>query len=221
VVSKQHSLREKKFARTKVALMWEFIHRIEDSRFDEISIREVCEKVEVSEGTFFNYFPQKIDVVYYFMQLHSTRVIFQTIKQSKSGKNLGFIEKIFQNMLKDFDNPNVVYEIIAALVGHKQDPKEIEISDLELKYAFPACEGIEKVKVPSVLLENIFKDCIVKAVENNELPSKTDVQEVVIALKALMVGIPLALKIKNFQDSKQHYSKQLKILWTGIYQKYK
>ncbi|NLE65671.1 MAG: TetR/AcrR family transcriptional regulator, partial [Elusimicrobia bacterium] len=60
------SLREKKFVKTKVSLMQEFMKRLKSTRFSEISIKEVCETVEVSESTFYNYFPQKVDVVCYF-----------------------------------------------------------------------------------------------------------------------------------------------------------
>ena len=66
---KEYSLREKKHARTKIAIMNAFIKRLEKTRFDDISIREICKSVEVSEGTFFNYFSEKIDIINYYSHL--------------------------------------------------------------------------------------------------------------------------------------------------------
>ena len=218
---KEYSLREKKFARTKVALMSEIIRRMENTRFDAISIKEVCDSVEVSEGTFFNYFPQKIDVLYYFIQLHAIKLLYDTLSRTKPGSYIAFIENLFANLFADMNNPYIVYEIISALIGQKQEPKEVEISVLEKIYSYPESEGIDRVPVPSTMLENIFKEYLEKAVANKELPEKTDIAEVVLTLKSLMVGIPLGLKIKNFQYCGEHYSRQLKILWTGIKELYK
>jgi len=56
---KEYPLREKKHARTKITIMAAFIKCLEKTRFEDISIRQICKSVEVSEGTFFNYFPRR------------------------------------------------------------------------------------------------------------------------------------------------------------------
>jgi len=78
-----YSLREKKFVKTKVSLMQAFMSRLKTTRFANISIKEVCESVEVSEGTFYNYFPQKVDVVYYYKSLVSVKIAWE-INRKKS-----------------------------------------------------------------------------------------------------------------------------------------
>jgi AcrR family transcriptional regulator len=213
---KKHSLREKKFARTKIALMQEFVKRLAATRFEAISIREVCEAVEVSEGTFFNYFPQKIDVLYYFTQMHTLKVVWETYRRTKTGSYIALIETAFQALFEDFNNPNIVYEIIASLVGQKQDPVRMSISVLEKMYAFPGCKGIEKIAEPSVMFEDFFKECLQKAIQYKELPAGADIDAIVVSLKTILCGTPLALKIKNFPHTKQHFQRQLEILWKGI-----
>jgi hypothetical protein len=62
-------LRQRKYARTKLALMNAALERLKDKSLEEISVRELCEEAEVSEATFFNYFPSKTDLLVYFVQL--------------------------------------------------------------------------------------------------------------------------------------------------------
>ena len=52
----RYSLRERKYAKTKISLANAFMERLKTKRFSDIAIKEVCENVEVSEGTFYNYF---------------------------------------------------------------------------------------------------------------------------------------------------------------------
>lgn len=59
----QLSLREKKYAKTKLALLDAATERIGEKTFDAISVKELCEQAEVSEATFFNYFPKKQDLL--------------------------------------------------------------------------------------------------------------------------------------------------------------
>ncbi len=61
----EYSLREIKHARTKIALMKAFIEHLRHSSFEDISVKDACKRAEISEGTFFNYFPGKIDYLLY------------------------------------------------------------------------------------------------------------------------------------------------------------
>ena len=83
---KEYSLRERKHARTKIAIMNAFIERLEKTRFDDISIRQICKSVEVSEGTFFNYFPEKIDIINYYMNLMFLKVVARARKDVPQGR---------------------------------------------------------------------------------------------------------------------------------------
>ena len=48
------SLRERKYAQTKVALARAARKRMRNNRLDEISVKELCETIPISEVTFYN-----------------------------------------------------------------------------------------------------------------------------------------------------------------------
>jgi len=210
------TLRERKFAKRKIALAQAFIDRLASTRFEDIHINEVCASVDVSPATFFNYFPRKIDPIYYHNQLHTTRVIWKASRMTQGKQALDFIDAAFNELIVEYENPNVVYEIISTLVGQKQYPQPLVISAAEKYYAFPGCEGIEHIETPSVLMENFFDDCLKKAIANGELPKTTDIKDAAMLLRTILVGVPLAMKFENFKNIGFQYKKQLTLIWRAL-----
>ncbi|MDD5745933.1 MAG: hypothetical protein PHO30_01580 [Candidatus Omnitrophica bacterium] len=210
------TLRERKFAKRKIALARAFVERLQSTRFDDIHISEVCSGVDVSPATFFNYFPRKIDPIYYHNQLHTIRVIWKASRMAQGKQALDFIDAAFDELIAEYENPNVVYEIISTLVGQKQSPQPMPISAAEKYYAFPGCEGIEQIQTTSVLLEDLFDDCLKKAIANGELPKTANIKDVAMMLRTILVGVPLAVKFENFKNIGSMYKKQLALIWRAL-----
>jgi AcrR family transcriptional regulator len=212
--TEEYSLREKKHARTKIAIMNAFMERLKNNRFDEISIKEVCRDAEVAEGTFFNYFPEKIDVIGYFLHLTTVKMIWKARKKAPAGKYLSLIESVFNQLSDEISNNNVIYQIISVLLAQTEKPKKIAISALEKKMAFPGCEGIEET--PSVCLDEWFKESVTLALRNAELPPKTNADDVVVSLMTIISGTLLAIRFCNSHSRCYHFMRQLQALWRGL-----
>jgi AcrR family transcriptional regulator len=209
------TLRAKKHARTKVALAMAFIEKLKDFRFEDISIREICRDVELSEGTFFNYFDEKIDVVNYYLNLVDLKIIWKARRKGQGADRLALIDRAFAGLVEMVISPNLVSEIITAMVRQKESPQKIAISPMEKRYAFEDCPGIENE--PTMRLEDFFRSAIEGAVKNGELPGRQDVEDVVVSLKTILVGTLLAARRdKTNRDLNYHYRRQLAILWKGL-----
>ncbi|MBN1254851.1 MAG: TetR/AcrR family transcriptional regulator [Deltaproteobacteria bacterium] len=214
-MEEQHfPLRERKHAKTKVALTMAFVERLKSARLDDISIKEVCDSVEVSEATFFNYFPTKIDLVYYYQQLAFLKIIWDTQQRAKKDSPLHCIDVMFDVLVQQIKHPYLLYELISIFVGQKVKPKLIDIPLAERLYAFPDCKGIEDV--PLFLLEDFLHENLMKAIKEGELPKEVDCNYVLICLMAIIVGVPLAISYENFNALGSYYKQQLSFLWKGL-----
>ncbi len=71
------SLREKKFARVRLAILSAVLRLTKERSLADISVREICELAQVAPATFFNYFPSKEDVLVYYMRLWSIPITLQ------------------------------------------------------------------------------------------------------------------------------------------------
>jgi Bacterial regulatory proteins, tetR family. len=214
MVAEEYSLRERKHAKTKIAIMDAFIKRLEKTRFDDISIREICKSVEVSEGTFFNYFAEKIDIIDYYSSLLFLKIFWKTQNEVPAGKYLAAIESVFKNVATELNNINIIYQIISAIIMQRERPKATLISDSEKHFAFPYYKEIEDI--PVVFIDAFLEKCLKEAVKNGELPKKTNVDDVLVSLLTILGGTLLATKFTNIKSQAYHYMRQLNLLWKGL-----
>lgn len=208
------TLREKKYAKTKIILANAFMERLKKNRFNDISIKEICESVEVSEATFFNYFPQKVDVVFYFKQLFSLKLAYEIKKKSVQMGPQGLIEFTFDCVADEVGQPYLFYEIISLFTAEGKRPKEMELTSAEKFYANPDCEGIENFPVQS--LEEQFLLLVEEAKRKGEIKNDIKPEDVSLTLLAILIGIPLAIDIDNFGKIKEYYRSQLSLLWKAV-----
>ncbi len=178
--------------------------------------------MDVAEGTFFNYFPRKIDVIRYFTGLTTTHVIWQTEQRMNKKNYLNMIDNIFCYLGEEIaNNTNLIYEIISACIGQKQAMDQMtKITKAEKHFAFPACAGIEDICPPSMLFEGYFEEVIKKAVKNKELPQTINIRTTVLFLNMLMAGLPLAIKKEKLKDIKSVNREMLALLWKALNRKY-
>lgn len=212
---KEYSLREIKHAKTKIAIMNAFIKRLEKTRFDDISIREICRSVEVSEGTFFNYFPEKIDIINYYTNLMFIEVIWKARQDVPEGEYLVLINAFFARIAEEMlAYDNIVYQIISLTIIQRERPKTVAISNLEREIYFPNYEGIRDIQ--TMLVDDFLKECLLKAVKNGELTKDVSINDVLVSLTTILVGTLLAIKFSNIKDKSYHYRRQLQFLWNGL-----
>lgn len=210
-----YSLREIKHARTKIALMSAFLERLRNSHFEDISIKEVCQSVEVSEGTFFNYFPEKINVITYYVNLMTMKVIWKARKKVPKDKYIALINTFFEALADELGAINITYQIISIIVIQHEKPKKAVIPDIEKQLVFPGLAGIEGIS--PLMMDEFFEECINGALNNGELPGRVNADNTLVSLLTIMVGTMIAVKFRdNIKNIKRQYLRQLRMLWTEL-----
>ncbi len=210
-------LREKKFARTKLTLMRAAVSRLREKPFSEITVKELSEEAQVSEATFFNYFPKKEDVLRYFIQIWTVEVTWEARQAAGGEDGLRFIEELFDIMGRELEEcPRIMMEVIGFMSVERGDggcPFSAELSLAERLQAFPEMECA--MNVPCRKLDQVLGQPIQAAMSRGELPTGTNIETTVIALLSLFFGIPLLLK-----DSpaliRETYRRQLRLVWAGV-----
>lgn len=211
-------LRERKFYQTRLRLARALRERLERTPLDELNVRDLCEDVEISEATFFNYFPRKADLLAYLGQLWSVELAWhgrQALARGDGG--LTAVQRVFEQAARQFQAaPGVAGELIAwqarARARHAPEPLSVN----ERRLAFPEQAGIEALADQS--LEQALIAALQRAVDQGELPRNTHLPIVMVALLSIFHGVPLALRLGNPSGIGAMYRQQLAILWGGVRQ---
>ena len=205
------SLRQKKLIKTKHSLAIAFANKLKTEKFDQISIKDICSQTDVSEASFFNYFPQKIDVIAYLFKVKIFKT-YWTIKPLQ--KTLSFtqcIEKTFELFVDSIKHPFIFFEILSIIGMHKTQMTSFAISPQELQCIYPNCSHAEKI--PVLTMHEFFEGMIRHAVENNQIPATVCKKTLAQFLMTILTGVPLSIPISEFSNLKEIYRQHLSLLW--------
>ena len=209
-------LRERKPAQIKLNLLKATLERMKDTSFAQIAVKDLCAQVQVSEPTFFKYFPRKTDLLIYFFELWSIEVAARALKAEGSSSGLTAIEEIFDFTARKFDNnPRLMLEVISLLAAARTPFEFPPLSRAERIIAFAGLP--QALEIDPQPLEEIFEAYVARAVEHGELPASIDKEFLVTVLVSYFVGVPLTRKKNAPQALRFIYRRLLKLLWRSVY----
>jgi AcrR family transcriptional regulator len=209
------SLRERKFARTRLALAEIVTNHLENAPLEALSVRALCERAQISEATFFNYFPKKEAIVVYIDKLWSLELNWYGLQVAGQQKGLSVIEALFRYAAIQIQKkPGLMGEIIAHQARERTRTTLPDITPAERMMAFRDLAGIEDLGEDS--LETIFRKALAQAVDQGELPPNTLIPAAMVGLVSIFYGVPLAIQHSSPGTIGPMYRQQLAVLWAGL-----
>lgn len=207
-------LRERKRARTRIALVEALLPRLAERPLEEIQVAELAEAAEISPATFFNYFPSKADLLSHFLQLWSLRVSALARQvEAEHDSALAAIEALFAATAAETgEHPRVMLEIIVHEARTTvRRPTIVERAERLL--FLPEIEDVEGLADSG--LAGILPDLLGKAVARGELPPGTDVGTLTLAVVSVFFGVPLIVAAQDPRAVGELQRRQLQLLWAG------
>ncbi|MEZ4219971.1 MAG: TetR/AcrR family transcriptional regulator [Polyangiaceae bacterium] len=212
-------LRERKFARTKMALLDATLERLKHKSLAEITVRELCDAAEVSEATFFNYFKKKDDLLRYFIQVWTLEVQLDADQRAGRDAGVAYIEAIFAHTAERMrDNPRVMLEIIGHMALCSEAPEDCSHPTLTLAERVQRFPDLADAAVVAdeCEVDTMFRTAVERAVTRKELPESVNVDLVVGMLLSVFFGTPLWQGHVDMERIADLYAAQLATVWAGL-----
>ncbi|MCW7468084.1 TetR/AcrR family transcriptional regulator [Leptospira kanakyensis] len=206
-------LKERKFAKTRTNLIFAFLSEFESKDFDSIKIKDLCEIAEVSEPTFYNYFPEKGDLLLHYIQIWGLQVSVFAKEMKLSESGWGLLSALFRYTAKESKkNPRILLEIISFQAKNKRTLHQSRLTGAERVLIFPNTAGIEELNADGV--EGIIQKALSIAAKNGELPESTDWKSFGMVLGSCFFGVPI-LAFQLNQNLEKLWLDSLSYLWRG------
>jgi AcrR family transcriptional regulator len=204
-------LRERKFARVRLAILSAVLQLTKERSLAAISVREICEVAQVAPATFFNYFPSKEDVLVYYMRLWSIPVTLYCRAVTAQRTVFDAIITVFDYTAHEMEQyPRLMFEIIAYIAHATEPPRPPSLTRAERLLAFPDLPGAEEIEPQSI--DELFTALLKQAVRTGELPSSFSTDAVALLLKTIFYGVPLATRREGVRTIRRAYHEALEVL---------
>ncbi|WJW75452.1 TetR family transcriptional regulator [Thiohalobacter sp. IOR34] len=209
-------LRERKYARTRLRLAQALRERLEGRPLEALAVRELCEAAEISEATFFNYFPRKADLLAYVGQLWSLELNWHAMQRQAAGATgLEVIQTVFEQAARQVQGaPGAFGELIAQQAAGRTRRELPPLTPAERQLAF--VEHADIGQVPDQGLEVTLAQQLQRAIDAGALPPNSHLQTLMVSLIAIFYGVILALRQSNPAAIGSMYRQQLALLWAGV-----
>ena len=213
------SKREITTAQNKQTLLLALLVRMGSERFEEIKITSLCKDVSLSEASFYNYFPQKTDILVYFIQLWSIEIAWK-LKYEYTFSGLEAIERLFKETARStVEHPTQLAEIIAFLARLETVEEWPQISTADKLVAYPEYEGVENIVDEG--LDRLLIPDLESAVKQGELPPQTPVKIIALAVASLFFGVPMFVtRQAPVHNLEEIFNEQLQLIWNGARKQY-
>lgn len=184
------SVRAIKFARARLAVLKSFIYELTEKNYEDIRIKDLCRDAEISEPSFYNYFPRKDDLFLYFISLWSVDVQLHC-REIKQGTET--IRELYRyTAANSAKNPGLIKEIIAyqARTNTAQSKEKVTAVTLaEKSILFGNVPGL--AEIPDQGLGPVLIQNLTHAVDSGELPESVSPQIYALILASLFFGVPV------------------------------
>mgnify|MGYP001392163027 CR=1 FL=1 len=207
-MGKKLPLREIKKARSKIALFQAGLDLIGKTSFREVKLEDICEKAEVSKVTFFKFFPQKEDLLIYFMRLWLTERLIDFRLHPKRGFEA--IRHLFQNVAASAkEKPGLMLSLIGYLSEVNMHPDMPTLSEAEIQILYPGKEALVDAEVPN--LGSLFYQFIEEAKEDGDIPDRLPTDDLVKAMFTIFYGAYLTAHLYSSDQFMEFYDLHLKL----------
>jgi len=205
--------REIKTAQNKQTILNSLLARMHKEVFDKIKISDLCTDANISQASFYNYFPQKSDILVYYIQLWAVKMHWQILIERKL-IGLNAIDALFNLTAETCaTQPQLMAEIVAFQAKSLKKIKVTPLSKADKLVAYPNYQGIETMVVedlPALLSINIQQ-----AIDAKELPRCSDVGTLIVSLCATFFSVPIMFNQSPLADIQAAYQQQLSLFRLG------
>mgnify|MGYP001565497237 CR=1 FL=1 len=206
-------LRKEKAARLKLNVLDSTMKLIGKKSFDDLYVDEICQKVRISKVTLFKYFPQKEDILLYYLRVWCLKRAVELRDKPKEG--MQGIHYIFDKLSEDCEShPGMVLRLFAYLTDMRRPPKPFPVKVEEKKFLFPDVSDIQSVEIQSI--DQMFEKFTLEAIFKKEITKTGSTRDITNLFTTVLYGSVVTAHINQISTLKFFFRKNIELTLKGL-----
>ncbi|UII19747.1 TetR/AcrR family transcriptional regulator [Fulvivirga ligni] len=206
-------LRERKSAKIKLDILISSKQLVGKNSFEELFVDDICEKAGISKVTFFKYFPQKDDVLLYYLRIWCLDRAIDLHHNPKEG--IAGIYFLFDKMAETIEkNPGLILNLISYFTSLKRPPSPFPLKPVEREILYPNEKDIKKIEILSI--PQMMEKFLLEAIFKKEITTISDTADLANLFVSLMYGSIVRSHMAQIQPLKMFFRKNIDTLLRGL-----
>ena len=207
------SVRETKSAKIKIDILNATLNLVGKKSFKDLYVDEICEKVDVSKVTFFKYFPQKEDILLYYLRVWCLDRAVELDKQNKEG--LDGVHFLFDKMAIAYEKPPwLILRLISYFTSLQRPTAPFPLKTVEREILHPSLISDDKVEILS--LQQMMEKFLLEAVFKSQITTRSDTKELALVFMTLMYGSIVMAHLRQVSPINVLFKRNINNLLKGL-----
>lgn len=206
-------IRSVKSARIKLEVLKETKALIGKGSFKNLYVSELCKKVKISKVTLFKYFPQKEDILLYYLRIWCLDLAVSLKNDPREG--LKGIYYLTDELSDEYErHPGLILSLLGHIATMERFPKPFTVKEEERKLLYPKEENLEKIEIKSI--EQFIEGFILEAIFKGEITKRGDTNDLMNLVLSQIYGVILTAHQHRISPIKLYFRRNIDALITGL-----
>lgn len=206
-------VREKKSAKVKLDILISAIQLLGKSSFKDIYVDHICEKAHISKVTFFKYFPQKEDILLYYLRIWCLDRAVELHHQPREG--LSGVYYLFDHIAATYEkNPGLILNLISYMTSLSRPPAPFPLKSIERAILYPHEADLDNIEIFS--LYQLMEKFLLEAIFNKEITVHSDTKALATLFMSIMYGSIVTGHTRQLKPMQLFFRRNLEALLGGL-----
>lgn len=203
------SLRKINYVKTRTTILKTAASLLKQKEFSDITVDEICQKAQISRGTFFNYFSTKEHIFHYFIRIFTIKIALRMKKWDQSMKFEDKLDMIYGWFREEKQYTKFISSYINFILTVGEECNEMKLIDAEFVYFFGNIKEEDYAYYNDLTLNKLFMEMCKEAREKGEISLSCDDQE----LSSLVVGEIAGAYLSDHVDPEKNHLEIFNRIW--------
>ncbi|OOB78756.1 MAG: TetR family transcriptional regulator [Epulopiscium sp. Nele67-Bin001] len=194
-------LRKINFVKTRTTILKAVSYLLKEKNFADITVDEICQRAQISRGTFFNYFSTKEHVFHYYLRIFTVKIALRIEQWDDEMTFENKVKQIYDWFNEQEEYSKFVDSYISFLLNVGENQNEMKLTDAEFVYFFKDIKEEDYTKYNALTIQKIFEDIAQTAKNKGEIKLEVEQEELGNLLSGVLVASYLT---DHLQADKNH-----------------
>lgn len=209
IATMESGVRARKSAKIKLDILIASTQLLGKKSFRELYVDDICEKAGVSKVTFFKYFPQKDDVLLYYLRIWCLDRAIEFHHQPKEGLEGIFylVEKLSDTYEK---NPGLILSLISYITSLQRPPSPYPLRTLEREMLYPNDEAVKQIELMSI--DQMLEKFLLEAIFQKQIVGVSDTKDISGLFLSVIYGSLITAHVRQIKPIRVFFKRNIENL---------